>query len=111
MLVLYFLDIPNYVSEALIDGATSHKLNPPSIIFHAIKTADQANARNAKKADTALQKNEKLLRNLLEIMPVGVWVIDLKKGISSREIGRVRKSGAALATSVWTSITNTRAGG
>ena len=80
MLVLYFLKIPNYVSEALVDGVIMLVLILPALYYLQLKPLSRQ-MQEREKADYALQKNEKLLRNLLEIMPVGVWVTDAKGNI------------------------------
>jgi PAS domain S-box-containing protein len=77
MIVLYFVDLPNYVATTLLDGFIMLGLISPGLYWIYLKpTLNYIEDR--KRASDALQESERRLRNLLEILPVGVWITDAK---------------------------------
>jgi PAS domain S-box-containing protein len=61
-----------------------------------------------KEAESALVKQEALLRQILEILPVGVWIVDHQGQVVS---GPGAQSGLARATSASRATASTRPGG
>ena len=90
MIALYFLKLPNYFMEMLLDGCLMLVLILPGLYYFQLKPLiTQIEQRD--RVERALRSNEELLRKVLEILPVGVIVLDtqgeiLQDNSTSREI-------------------------
>ena len=73
MLIVYFVRFSNYVQEALLDGAIMVLLILPGLYLLQMRPLTRQ-MREREEANAAMRESEKLLRNVLEILPVGVWV-------------------------------------
>ena len=92
MLVLYFLRIPNYVVKSLLDGIIMLVLILPGLYFLQLKPlSNQLEERT--QAEKALRNSEELLRRVLELLPVGVWIIDKDRQMAH---------GNLASQSIWT---------
>ena len=75
MVVLYFLQVPNYIMNSLLDGIMMMSLILPGLYFLQLKPLlGQIEERTS--AELALRTSEELLRKVLELLPVGVCIID-----------------------------------
>jgi PAS domain S-box-containing protein len=81
MLVLYFLRIPNYVVESLLDGIIMLVFILPILYFLQLKPLSNQLEERAQ-AEKALRDSEALFRRVLELLPVGVWIIDKNRQIA-----------------------------
>jgi PAS domain S-box-containing protein len=75
MAVLYFIQMPNYLIESLLDGMIMLALILPGLYLLQLRPLlKQVEERT--RADQALRASEELLRRVLELLPVGVWITD-----------------------------------
>ncbi|MBP1693859.1 MAG: histidine kinase, partial [Chloroflexi bacterium] len=75
MVIIYFVDTPDYLAETLVDGLIMLALLMPGLYFLQLKPLlKQIEERT--RAEAALRNNEELLKKVLELMPVGVWILD-----------------------------------
>jgi len=77
MLVIYFVDFPNYIVNSLFDGLIMMVLISPGLYWLQLRPILR-HMEKRNQADSALRESEKLLRNVLEVLPVGVWITDGK---------------------------------
>jgi PAS domain-containing protein len=75
MTVLYFLRLPNYLTETMLDGIIMLALILPGLYFLQLNPLlKQINDRI--RAENELSRSEELLSKVLELLPVGVWITD-----------------------------------
>jgi PAS domain S-box-containing protein len=75
MTVLYFLRLPNYLIETMLDGIIMLALILPGLYFLQLNPLlKQINDRI--RAENELSRSEELLSKVLELLPVGVWITD-----------------------------------
>ena len=75
MIVLYFLPLPNYFLATLLDGSIMLVLILPGLYYLQLKPLiRQMEERD--QVERALRTNEELFRKVLELLPVGVLVVD-----------------------------------
>jgi signal transduction histidine kinase/PAS domain-containing protein len=75
MTVLYFLDLSNYLLATLADGLLMILLILPALYYLQLKPL-KTQMEERSRAEQALRINERLLRTVLELLPVGVWITD-----------------------------------
>jgi PAS domain S-box-containing protein len=75
MAILYFMQLSNYVVEALLDGLIMLAFILPGLHFLQLKPLLKQVEERAR-ADQALRASEELFRRVLELLPVGVWITD-----------------------------------
>lgn len=75
MTVLYFVHLPNYLLVSLMDGIIMLALILPGLYFLQFKPILQQ-MENRSRAEQALRASEALLARVLQLLPVGVWIID-----------------------------------
>ncbi|HLE15889.1 MAG TPA: PAS domain-containing protein [Anaerolineales bacterium] len=75
MIILYFLNIPDYAAETLLDGIIMLSLILPGLYFIQLKPLIKE-IEERDRAEGALRASESLLRRILESLPVGVWITD-----------------------------------
>ncbi len=75
MAFLYYLQLSNYAAESLLDGLIMLTLILPGLYFLQLKPLLQQ-VEERSRADQALRASETLLRQVLELLPVGVWITD-----------------------------------
>ncbi len=75
MTIIYLLDLPNFLIGSLLDGLIMIVLIIPVLYYLQLAPlSKQINERT--RAEEASRANESLLRKVLELLPVGVWIID-----------------------------------
>jgi PAS domain S-box-containing protein len=75
MMVLYFIRLPNYLTETVLDGMIMLVLILPGLYFLQLNPLlKQINDRI--RAEKELTRSEELLRKVLELLPIGVWITD-----------------------------------
>jgi PAS domain S-box-containing protein len=75
MVVLYFLEIPNYIVNSILDGIMMLALILPGLYIFQLKPL-LAEIEERKAIENALRTSDGQLKNILELLPVGVWIID-----------------------------------
>ncbi len=75
MVILYFLQIPNYAINSLLDGIIMLVLITPGLYVLQLKPILK-NVEDRDQAEHALRRSENLFRKVLELLPVGVWITD-----------------------------------
>lgn len=75
MIFLYYFQISNYAIASLIDGFIMLVLIMPALYFLQLRPLS-SQIKERTQAELALQAGEKLLKQVLELLPVGVWIID-----------------------------------
>ncbi len=75
MIVLYILDLPNYVVLTLLDGLIMILLILPGLYFLQLNPL-RNQIKQRTQVEQALRAKEGLLRKVLELLPVGVWITD-----------------------------------
>jgi len=81
MTILYYLEIPNYFLNSLLDGLIMVLLILPGLYYLQLNPLlKQIEERS--RAESAMRASEELLRKVLELLPVGVWIVDKNKGIA-----------------------------
>jgi PAS domain-containing protein len=75
MVVLYFLDLPNYALDTLMDGTIMIALILPALYYLQLKPLMNRMVERDR-AEQALRASEKLLRKVLNSLPIGVWILD-----------------------------------
>jgi PAS domain S-box-containing protein len=74
MAIMYYLKVPNYLVETLLDGIIMSVLIIPGLYFLQLKPIwNQMEERS--KAEAALRTSEKLMKKILELLPVGMWIV------------------------------------
>lgn len=80
MMVVYNLKTPSYLVTSLLDGMIMVVLILPGLYFLQLRPLlNEINERG--RAESALRQSEKLLRKVLELLPVGVLLTDKKGNI------------------------------
>jgi PAS domain-containing protein len=75
MLIIYLLDVQNPVTEALLDGLIMTLLIFPGLyLLHLQPLLKQVKERT--RAEQSARANEQLLTKVLELLPLGVWILD-----------------------------------
>ncbi len=75
MTLLYFVQLPNYLFIALLDGFIMLVLMSPALYFLQLRPLlKQFEERT--RAEQNLRASEELLRKVLELLPVGVGIVD-----------------------------------
>lgn len=75
MIVLFFVEFPNYWISTLVDGIIMLLLISPGLYFLQLHPLlKQIEVRQ--QAEQTAKTNEELLRQVIKLLPVGVWVID-----------------------------------
>jgi PAS domain S-box-containing protein len=77
MVVVYLVPFTSYLAEILFDGFIMLLLISPGLYLLQMRPILK-HMEERKEAEDALQESEKLLRNVMESLPVGVWIIDGK---------------------------------
>jgi PAS domain S-box-containing protein len=78
MVIISFIDFPNYMVETLADGLIMVLLIFPGIYYLQLQPLmRQISVRT--RTESILRNTDKLLSKVLELLPVGVWITD-KKG-------------------------------
>jgi PAS domain S-box-containing protein len=75
MAILYFLKIPDYAAETLLDGIIMVVLILPGLYYLQLKPL-MNHIKERDRAAYALRASESLLRKVLNTLPVGVWITD-----------------------------------
>ena len=75
MIIIYFLHIPNYLFETLLDGLIMVFLILPGLYILQVNPFFKEIQERAR-VEQALWTSEELLRRVLELLPVGVWITD-----------------------------------
>ena len=75
--VIYFVNTPNYLVETFLDAMFMILLILPALYLLQMRPI-RNQMKKRETADQALRKSEKLLRTVLELLPVGVWITDAK---------------------------------
>lgn len=73
--IIYFVPTPNYIIETLLDAILMILLIIPALYLLQMRPITNL-IKKREQADQALRENEKLLRTVLELLPVGVWITD-----------------------------------
>ena len=78
--IIYFVETSSYLVKTLLDAFFMILMISPALYFLQMRPIlSQMSKRE--QADKALRENEKLLRTVLELMPVGVWITDARGNI------------------------------
>lgn len=81
MIVLYFLNLTNYLVSTLLDGAIMLALIFPALYVLQLKPLlTQMEVRL--KTEQALRTSESQLKRVMEALPVGVWIIDKEGNVT-----------------------------
>ncbi len=75
MVIVYFIEFPNYVVETLVDGLIMVLLIFPGLYFLQLKPLLNEISERIR-AESILRSTDKLLSRVLELLPVGVWIAD-----------------------------------
>jgi PAS domain S-box-containing protein len=75
MAVLYFVQMSNYVAESLLDGMIMLALILPGLYFLQLRPL-LMQFEERTRVGQALRASGELLRRVLELLPVGVWIVD-----------------------------------
>lgn len=81
MAVLYYLEIPNYFLNSLLDGLIMVLLILPGLYYLQLNPLLK-HVEERSRAEGALRSSEELMRKVLELLPVGVWIIDKDKQVA-----------------------------
>ncbi len=80
MVILYFVQLPNYLATTLMDGIIMIVLILPGLYFlHFRPLLQQMEERT--QAEFALRTSETQLKRVLESLPIGVWIVDNKGNV------------------------------
>lgn len=75
MVVLYYLDLPNYWVASVLDGMLMVILIMPGLYFLQLRPLIQQMEVRVQ-AEQAHHASEDLLKRVLQVLPVGVWITD-----------------------------------
>lgn len=75
MITIRFLPLPSYLFESLLDGLIMTVLILPGLYFLQLNPLLKE-VRERARVEKALRTSEELLRRILELLPIGIWIID-----------------------------------
>jgi PAS domain S-box-containing protein len=75
MVIVYYVKLPNYPVETLLDGFIMVILIFPGLYYLQLKPLMEEISERTR-AESELRRTEKLLGKVLELLPVGVWITD-----------------------------------
>jgi PAS domain S-box-containing protein len=75
MVILYLIQVPNFILEALLDGLIMVLLIFPALYILQLKPLmSEISIRT--QTESILRRTDQLLSKVLELLPVGVWITD-----------------------------------